>query len=896
MSTFLTTGSLKEDIVEIAASSLSPLALTSVSPSIIHVIGTDTQLITLPNALTLENGIHYYVINNSSGSVTVKNHSAVTLVTIATGFAVEFYLSNNTTISGSWVQVDIDPSVFNDKNLKLIGGGTWTWNLSTTTLSFSANAYIIAAGLSSIDNTILAGSIILTAGQVAYVTINRVTGSPNLTVQTSSPNAIPTSNNNVFIIAYTDGNDVIVGHSFRLIDGQFNVLDQGLSSNNQTLLGTNITPSSASPAWLNHGSPLRTIPSNTTPIIDAVASVDNEIDKYFGQLRLEQGSSNTLNVLGADRTTLTGQILSQNLGSRVLEFNGANINFTTGVILDFNSNPLGLNFTPFAIPSGQYFWYCIQIGYAGTNSDGSSSAQMRVGAATAGNVSPTLAPYPQFPSLFQTNPLGLVQVYNNAGTIQINQIRQLGVGGGGSGSGGGLTSVRAMDLTTTVLPTGTSVIVDGVTLVEQDTVLFGNAALNQVYQVTGIGTSISFQALGVFTGGSTSPSVRDAILVREGTPTNCTVWFADPSLNPPWERIAGVSDNVWTGSTPYNTPSFDGTLSSADTNVKLALITIDKYFRGLQLRQNPIHPTRVKILASATTKTDLSTLNFTIADRLMSFSGAEIDFQAGNIYAADGVTVIGTFPPYVITTGNYFWYTIGLNSTTAGSDNTINPQIHIEYGTNVGASPTLAPKPSITARYTLGAVVVRSIGGTSIAPITPSAIVYLGQFTGFTALEATVAQNTLDIAALQAYVSSVPEEQIFNVGAGGQSVFNLTNFTVDPSNSILDCDFLIDGRWQTQSILGDFSDGAVRKNSATQIQTSEPVVEFSEFIVLKRTMSGTSPLVDLTAITVNLGFVTPHSVGTLAKPASSLILKDTITADIWQLQVVNGVFQVVKIN
>jgi hypothetical protein len=899
MSTFLTTGALKEDIIEITASA-TPLVLTSLSPAIIHVKGITTQLIILPKATTLENGIHYFIINDSTGPVTVNDYSYSIMGVIYKGFSLNLYLCSNALPAGSWVSSTVDPSLFNDKNLKLIGGGFWSWDYATTTLSFTADAYIIVDGLLPTANTIALTSVVLTSNEVAYVIFNRDIGGPPLTIQTCLPSAIPTTNNSVFIIAYTDGNDVIVGHSFRLTDGQSSELDQGISTQTRALLGSGITPSSSSPDWALHGAPLRTIASTSLPIIDSIASIDREFDNYFGQLRLNQGgSANIISITGADRTVLTGQVLSQSLGARVLEFLGANINFTTGVILDALSNPLGLNFTPYSVPIGQYFWYCIQIAYKGTNADGSSYAQIRVGQAASSNANDLLAPYPQFPSLFQTNPLGLVQVYNNAGNIEVFKIRQLGVGsgGGGSGSGGGLTSVRAMDLTTSVLPTGTTLTVDGVSIAEEDTILYGNAALNRVYKVTGIGTSISFEALSVFTNGNTVPQVRDPILVREGTSTNCTIWFANPALTPPWERVAGIADNVWTGSTPYTTPSFDGTLSTADTNLKLALDTIDKYFRGLQLRSSSVYPHRVKILSSSTSKTDLTTLSFTIADRLMSFSGAEIDFQAGNIYASDGVTVIGTFPPYVISTGSFFWYTIGFNSTATGIDNTINPQIVIEYATNTGITALLAPKPSITARYTLGAVVVQGLGGINIAPVTQASIVYLGQFTGYTALEATVAQNTLDIAALQAFISSMPMEEVFMAGVGGQSVFNLTLFSLNASNTILDADFYIDGRWQTQSITGDFLDGgAVKKNSATQVQTAEVVPEGKLFAVLKRTMGGGYPLVDLTAITVNLGFVTPKSVGTLARPAASFILKDTITADIWQLQVVNGVFQVVKIN
>ena len=470
----------------------------------------------------------------------------------------------------------------------------------------------------------------------------------------------------------------------------------------------------------------------------------------------------------------------------------------------------------------------------------------------------------------------------------------LGIGGAGGGS---LTAVRAVDFTTTVLPTTPSIVIDGVTLVDDDKVLFGNVALNGVYQVSGIGVAASWTKLTVFDGSDT-PSERDTILVREGSDLNTTIWLSNSSLVPPWHRVAGPASTVWTGDTPYLQPTWDGTLRSDDTNVKLALDTIDKYFRGLQLRRHTTDPNRVTILASSTTKTDMTVLNFTIADRLMSFAGAEIDFETGTIYASDGMTSIGSFSPQAIPEDEFYWYGIGLDAPTSESDNTIEPQITIEYSTDSNLVLDDAPKPSLTSRYTLGVVLVRGdTGGAGITPITQGSIVYIGQFTGYTDLEDTVAQNTIDITTLQSYVASVPIIETFPVGAGGQSVFDLTLFTVDASNTIFDVDYLIDGRWQLPSITGDFLDGgAVRKNSTTQVETAETVPEGKTFVVIKRTMSGGSPLVDLTGITVDLGFITPKTVGTLERPAWSFILKDKVTADIWELEVRNGVFQVVKIS
>lgn len=106
-----------------------------------------------------------------------------------------------------------------------------------------------------------------------------------------------------------------------------------------------------------------------------------------------------------------------------------------------------------------------------------------------------------------------------------------------TGGGAGITSVRAADFTTTVLPTGLTLEVDGVTIVDDDLVLFGNAALNRVYRVTGIGSSLVFEEAGVFADGSVIPAQHDAILVREGTEENCTIWLSDSAFTPPWHKL-----------------------------------------------------------------------------------------------------------------------------------------------------------------------------------------------------------------------------------------------------------------------------------------------------------------------------------------------------------------------
>lgn len=562
-------------------------------------------------------------------------------------------------------------------------------------------------------------------------------------------------------------------------------------------------------------------------------------------------------------------------------------------------------------------------------------------------------------------------------------------------------SVRVLDLTSATLP-ALPATVDGTLLSVGDKVLFGSATLNGIYEVAISGWSAKlFEFAGLQT-----PTTHAVVLVREGSELNRTIWQYDPAIVPPWHRIAGPSENIWTGPNAVTAPTFNGTLTTNDTDLAKALVTIDKYFRSMQLREHPTNKQRVIITASDVLKTDDTTLNAVVASRLLTFDGAQIDFGsvagAGNIYASDGITIIGTFPYTVITSFDYFWYGVGLSASAVLSDNTTDPLIVVDKATSSDSLAADAAKPKFTSEFIIGAVQVQSSGSTpDILNIYQSDIVQvslpnIGYFSDrVTLLEAIVALHTTEILDLQTAIASilanVPKRQVF-ITAAGQTIFNLTEFTVendntrfdidvyldgrwqpqdftgtllqgayrknsttqletsepipvgrelivlkrdsggifsntekvqkfiagvggqylftlDPvvfsvssANTDLDADYFIEGRWQPQSILGNFSDGSVRKNSTLQIETSELISEGEAFYVVRRTLGGTGGGggggggTDLENITVPLGFVTPLSVGTLAKPAASVILHDTVTTDIWRIEVASGILQIVKIN
>lgn len=85
-------------------------------------------------------------------------------------------------------------------------------------------------------------------------------------------------------------------------------------------------------------------------------------------------------------------------------------------------------------------------------------------------------------------------------------------------SAAGINKVTAYDPTSTTLPSGASAVIDGYTVVNGDSVLFSNLSSgnNRVYQVSGVGTSIVWTAIGTFAG-QLDPTTGDLVIFTQGT-------------------------------------------------------------------------------------------------------------------------------------------------------------------------------------------------------------------------------------------------------------------------------------------------------------------------------------------------------------------------------------------
>lgn len=375
----------------------------------------DNGTIGLSGTLSLEeNQVAFYQIDRNA-AFTIADLSALTVADInsvplnektfifayrLTGDTV--YLWDNSSLGeGDLLDISVLREYVQQNNtLKMVKGGTWSWDLATNTLSNSLSAYVQIAGLSDSANEIIAQSIVLDADQkVAYVEINRGITPSVLTVNVADISTVDLSSDDVFVIARRTGGNVLVGtNSFALKDREFLELDGALA----------------------------------------------EINRHHGQLlvRPEATLSKRVEISGADIAKLSGSQISLEQKSLLLDFNGAVIDFSTGEVFESDGvTPLnaGANdFTPPVIGANEYFFYSVTLLPNTVNANNTITGQILVLPSSASNAVLADAPRAPFPS--SGIKLGNVYVQEDGGgsilNIDYENIISLGVGGSGSGGTG----------------------------------------------------------------------------------------------------------------------------------------------------------------------------------------------------------------------------------------------------------------------------------------------------------------------------------------------------------------------------------------------------------------------------------------------------------------------------
>lgn len=264
-----------------------------------------------------------------------------------------------------------------DRNLKLIGGGTWSLNDDGDELTLSEDAYVQVPGLENNRNTISAQTITLSAvDQIAFIGLSRTAGGATVKTVFTADNDSVLDDNNLLIIARRTSEGVLIGNGTDLLEvSQKLKLDGGGA----------------------------------------------ELYRKTGDLNLQEHPTD------ADKIRITGTTIDQldsikigrSIGGRQLAFDGAVIDFTTGDILSYDELSTLSTFTPFSIPNNEYFWYGIGLIIDSSNADNSISGDIVITNGLASNATANLAVKPETNGTYK---FGMVQVFNNSGTLEISDV------------------------------------------------------------------------------------------------------------------------------------------------------------------------------------------------------------------------------------------------------------------------------------------------------------------------------------------------------------------------------------------------------------------------------------------------------------------------------------------
>lgn len=259
--------------------------------------------------------------------------------------------------------------------------------IASSNLAFSEPLYLETLGLSYSANQIptLASPISFVGTQAAYVTPNLVEGGPALTVTVDSIENVP---KNSVVIARSTSKGVVVS-GMLLKAGEKLELDGALAEINRRL------------------SQLR--------------------------LRLHETDADKARIDTSEIEQLDLSVIGQAMGDLLLRFNGAVIDFTTGQIFEADGvTALGINFTPFAVPANHYFWYGISLVPGTVDATNRQLAQVQIDLADSSNLTENLAPYAVVSGDVK---VGSIQVFNNAGNIEVSDVFRFGIGTGSGGEG-----------------------------------------------------------------------------------------------------------------------------------------------------------------------------------------------------------------------------------------------------------------------------------------------------------------------------------------------------------------------------------------------------------------------------------------------------------------------------
>jgi hypothetical protein len=309
--------------------------------------------------------------------------------------------------------------------------GIWGASVSIDWGSTAPNSLTLAGGLhvfdilNNIDHVIADGTYPLNDGDAIFITLDDVGGA-------ATPQIVPLQflpwSDPIFVLGFIKSGEfnplhLKVGGVGQIDAGETIVVGEDMPTTIRNRLG--ITSETTYLAYTNTYKidAADSYPVAISKLDKGIEDLDSDLTDLFDQYRItpHETDANKARVLSVDRTLLNGSIISEILKSRFVNFDGAVVNFTTGVITKSDGlTPLGLNFTPATIPSGQYLWYSFSVRQTDYTATNKVNVEIRVGQGLTADADPDVAPFPTFKPGVK---IGAVLIYNNSGSLEVYRIR-----------------------------------------------------------------------------------------------------------------------------------------------------------------------------------------------------------------------------------------------------------------------------------------------------------------------------------------------------------------------------------------------------------------------------------------------------------------------------------------
>jgi len=553
--------------------------------------------------------------NNSTGTLTWSSD-----FTIINPEGVD-----QTIAAGSAVMLDKGALVY---DLDLSSGGAIEKGTQSVTVNTAASTSSLAsANLSQVK----VGNVVVDSGGVVAEITNvddvndQITTSPALSntgaatiyLDSFAPQTAKIGLNS-FVLAVREGSKTYIGDNLELESGETSQIGDGISTELLSLFGTGITETTSSGSYSSNirGTAGEGFQERLGALTDAEG--DNQEDRS-AYLRSDE------------EITWTGTQLEFS-SDIVLEI----INTKTGTTTQHTIQAAD---SPVALVDGESLWVSVDRTTASENLTVNVSGTTPIPAQTQANKD-------VFVLFKRVDALGQKFLHLPFTKQVLDEGQRVRLGASGSGSG--IAKATFYDPVSTSLPTGASVTVDGVAGQNGDTVLFGNLSSgnNRVYELSGVGSSISWTAVRAFNN-DFDPDDGDAVRLQKGDSFQEQLAVfngTDFEVNDVVRFFDGVSGDFWELSSIKTTTINDNTTG---TIFSVNAVGSENFIVSYSVLRGTAKETGEIFITSDGTNASLSRTNAYLSDIGVDFTA---QINTGNLelnYNSDNSGTSGTMKYFV---------------------------------------------------------------------------------------------------------------------------------------------------------------------------------------------------------------------------------------------------------